>query len=93
MTATAEENLDGDWDIQGTLQFVKDRGSQVVALQFPDELLKHAATVVRRLQACCAAQNISAQVSIPIPDTCKSIYLQERLDYQGCRGPDHSELL
>ena len=72
MTASAEEKLDRDWDIQGTLQFIKSRGSQVVALQFPDELLRHAATVVRRLQACCASQMVSTEVVNTPPDPYKS---------------------
>ncbi len=61
MTAS-DDSLDEEWDISGTVQFIKKRECQVVTLQFPDELLRHAASILRRLQACCVIEGLPAQV-------------------------------
>ena len=53
----ASEELDNDWerqwDMQGTLRFISSRKCSIIALQFPDELLKDAVLVTRDLQARC----------------------------------------
>ena len=54
---------DGDfWDIEGTTSYVISRSFTVVALQFPDELLKEASKVSRALQDACAAAGAIVQV-------------------------------
>jgi len=53
--AWSQEDSDWElqWDIQGTLRFIKSRQCKIVAMQFPDELLKDAVLVTRDLQAKC----------------------------------------
>ena len=50
-SAQLDDDWDRQWDMQGTLRFIKSRKCSVVALQFPDELLKDAVLVTRDLQA------------------------------------------
>lgn len=55
---------DRNWDIQGVLGFIKGRGLKVVALQFPDELLKDAVVVTRELQKLCLKESLGTQVCL-----------------------------
>ena len=43
------------WDLNGTSQYLVNRGYSRVALQFPDDLLDDATTVAAALQGQCAA--------------------------------------
>ena len=56
--------LDGAfWDIEGTVSYIISRNFTVVALQFPDDLLKEASRVSRALQDECAAAGAAIQVT------------------------------
>ena len=48
-----DDDWERHWDMQGTLRFIRSRDCKIVALQFPDELLKDAVLVTRDLQAKC----------------------------------------
>lgn len=51
------------WDIVGTASYIVSRKFTIVALQFPDELLREASEVSRALQDACAAAGVAVQVS------------------------------
>ena len=51
------------WDISGTVGFIQKQACKVVALQFPDELLKDAACVVGEVSRRLAEDQLHTRVS------------------------------
>lgn len=52
-----------DWDVSGTVAWVKSRGSTRVTLQFPDELLQESTLVAAAIQRDCTETGLAVQVS------------------------------
>ena len=50
-------------DIGGTVEFIQKKACKVVALQFPDELLKDAACVVEEVSRRLADYQLDTRVS------------------------------
>ena len=52
-----------DWDVPGTVAWVKSRGFTRVTLQFPDELLQESTLVAAAVQHDCTEIELAVQVS------------------------------
>lgn len=50
------------WDLKGSLEFIRAYDCKVVALQFPDELLKDASLVVKALSEKCKEADLDTRV-------------------------------
>ena len=59
------QDMEDEWRIAETADYICARAYAVVASQFPDELLKHAARVATALQAACEGRDHAVQVSHP----------------------------
>ena len=57
--------MEEKWDIAGCLSFIQSRMCKIVALQFPDELLKDAPLVVAELSRRCNDASLDTRVSFP----------------------------
>ncbi|KAM4022934.1 2-(3-amino-3-carboxypropyl)histidine synthase subunit 2 isoform 1-T2 [Anomaloglossus baeobatrachus] len=54
--ATTDESLDDAYDIQKTIEFIKEKAAKKVALQFPDDLLSCSVTIARKLEDATGAK-------------------------------------